>query len=254
METPDNLAEEMDEVPKHTTTRVSITKSLKQHFFDFLMLFLAITLGFFADNFRDAYSDKQKAQDLAAELKADIMSDTMILHSLIRQRENKIAKLDSLYYYLKDDAPPISDSMLYTYSAYVTDMALFERNSGTWQQMTSAGYLNLFSKEASHELSIYQILFVRNEVKEENERAVIRDKVYPFMQQIFHTEHFLPIRMGKGLQEVPPLRHWDKDTRWIYHNYVTELNEICYNLKQGLIELNKKATAVLAILKNEYGD
>jgi len=35
-------------------------KKFKEYFFEFLMLFLAVTLGFFAENLREHFSDKEK--------------------------------------------------------------------------------------------------------------------------------------------------------------------------------------------------
>jgi len=44
-------------------------KNFKEYFLEFVMIFLAVTLGFFAENIREHYSDKSKEQEFVVSLK-----------------------------------------------------------------------------------------------------------------------------------------------------------------------------------------
>ena len=57
-------------------------KPWKEYFLEFIMIFLAVTLGFFAENFREHLSDEQKGKDYAISLKEDLIRDSSIIHTL----------------------------------------------------------------------------------------------------------------------------------------------------------------------------
>src|SRR5574338_168822 len=72
-------------------------KNFKEYFLEFLMIFLAVTLGFFAENIREHFADKSKERQFIVSLKEDIVSDTAQLHSLLPVSDTIYEKLDSLY-------------------------------------------------------------------------------------------------------------------------------------------------------------
>ena len=51
---------------------------------------------------------------------------------------------------------------------------------------------------------------------------------------------------------APPLQNWNTANQWLYHNYVSEMKEICTNLKADLQELKQMADTILVILEKEY--
>ncbi|MGN6602928.1 MAG: hypothetical protein ACTHK8_10790 [Ginsengibacter sp.] len=62
-------------------------KGVKEYFFEFLMIFLAVTLGFFAESFREYLNNRSKENEYMASLVEDLKSDTAFLnlsiHTLI---------------------------------------------------------------------------------------------------------------------------------------------------------------------------
>jgi len=61
-------------------------KKFKEYFLEFLMIFLAVTLGFFAENIREHIADGKKEKYLIHLLKEDLTKDTARLHLLIYVR------------------------------------------------------------------------------------------------------------------------------------------------------------------------
>src|SRR5450759_5326081 len=51
-------------------------KPWKEYFLEFLMIFLAVTLGFFAENIREYFSDSQKEKQYTQSLYEDLKADT----------------------------------------------------------------------------------------------------------------------------------------------------------------------------------
>lgn len=58
-------------------------KPWKEYFLEFLMIFLAVTLGFFAENIREHFVERKKEIETIVTFKNELQKDTAILTSLI---------------------------------------------------------------------------------------------------------------------------------------------------------------------------
>lgn len=67
----------------HHHGHVHEQKKWKEYLFQFLMLFLAVTLGFFAENQREHYIEGQRAKEYAAMLRQDLVNDTVQLKGFL---------------------------------------------------------------------------------------------------------------------------------------------------------------------------
>ena len=72
-------------------------KHFKDYFLEFLMIFLAVSMGFLAENFREYITDKNHVEELAGQLKEDLMNDTANIHRLILLENVQIKRTDSLF-------------------------------------------------------------------------------------------------------------------------------------------------------------
>ena len=88
-------------------------KPWKEYFLEFIMIFLAVTLGFFAENIREHVSDKGKTKVFAASLYQDFKTNSVTLAQLINYTDEKIKSVDSLNYFMHQLHNRISDSNLY---------------------------------------------------------------------------------------------------------------------------------------------
>jgi hypothetical protein len=71
-------------------------KKFKDYFLEFLMIFLAVTMGFLAENFREYITDKDHVEELAGQLKEDLNIDTTNLRRLIYFQQLQVRRIDSL--------------------------------------------------------------------------------------------------------------------------------------------------------------
>src|SRR5215472_7497923 len=76
-------------------------KHFKEYFLEFVMIFLAVTMGFFAESLREHMADKSKEKEFITSLKEDIVSDTTQLSRVLPYRDFMFGKLDSLYFLLQ---------------------------------------------------------------------------------------------------------------------------------------------------------
>ena len=81
------------EVHTHTHTA---RKKWTHYFWEFFMLFLAVTLGFFVENQREHYVEHQRERKYIRSLIADIKNDTTELNRNKSLRDTKSKQGDSL--------------------------------------------------------------------------------------------------------------------------------------------------------------
>jgi hypothetical protein len=58
-------------------------KNFKEYFLEFLMIFLAVTLGFFAENIRESIKDKNQLHEYVQSMVNDLQSDTVMYNEAI---------------------------------------------------------------------------------------------------------------------------------------------------------------------------
>ena len=72
-------------------------KKFKEYFFEFLMIFLAVTLGFFAENVREYFVHKEKEKKYIQSFYEDLSSDEIQLPRLIKNiNSEQVQPADSL--------------------------------------------------------------------------------------------------------------------------------------------------------------
>src|SRR4051794_20010565 len=69
-------------------------KKWKEYFLEFIMIFLAVSLGFIAENIREHITEHKNARILAQSLFEDIKKDTASLHTLIAFSYKKLNATD----------------------------------------------------------------------------------------------------------------------------------------------------------------
>ena len=62
-------------------------KNFKEYFLEFLMIFLAVTLGFFAENIREKLSDRNKEKEYVSSLLEDLKTETASFNTAISANE-----------------------------------------------------------------------------------------------------------------------------------------------------------------------
>src|SRR5678816_4055894 len=87
---PQNM--EVHKHPHHVTHK----KKWGEYFLEFLMLFLAVFLGFVAENFREHQVEKQRGRQYIESFYEDLKTDTARLAYLIGFETKKIASLNAL--------------------------------------------------------------------------------------------------------------------------------------------------------------
>lgn len=141
----------------HHHGHVHHEKKWKEYIFQFLMLFLAITLGFFVENQREHYIEGVRAKEYAHALLQDIIKDTLELDRTITQYKQNIATVDTLLVLdraLKTGVVP--SGALYYYGIPALTAFRISFNDATLQQLKNSGSLRYFrSLKLKENISAY---------------------------------------------------------------------------------------------------
>ena len=172
------------EVHTHTHTA---RKKWTHYFWEFLMLFLAVTLGFFVENWREHIIENNRASELAKSLYYELYSDSINLEQAQRFRLKRERGLKYITQYIidsnlsnlsKDFCPRMVDGLL------SLQKITFDPRDAILEQLKSSGMLRYFKdddfQKGLAELSL-SISIVR--LRNERERVYYNQFIVPFLQK-----------------------------------------------------------------------
>lgn len=132
---PKSATMEVHKHPHHITHK----KRWGEYFLEFMMIFLAVFLGFVAENWRENIFDRRREKELMMAFVNDLKLDTTQLSQLVRGRRVRSKQLDStIVFYSKQTFPTVS---LKTYQLSIRLFGLnsFYQNTGTLDQLKNSG-------------------------------------------------------------------------------------------------------------------
>jgi hypothetical protein len=135
-------------------------KSFKEYLLEGLMIFLAVTLGFFAESLREHLSDKRIEREYIVSFVEDLKQDTAMFSQIIPLAENNIKGVDTLLNTLL--ATPYTDSSIrliyYLKERYADRIYPMSYTTRTITQLKNAGGLRLITdKRSSDSINIYNL-------------------------------------------------------------------------------------------------
>ncbi len=164
-------------------------KRFKEYFLEFLMIFLAVTMGFIAENIRETFNDKRNIHQLAISLMNDLKMDTTQLTVLMQYNNLKIKQLGSLHAVLQQPKDKINYLDLQRLVVGATLVFNFVPSAGTISEIKSTGILRLFSATKILKLiNSYESLISSTKYIENWEIDYSRK----YIEEGFMSKHFTP--------------------------------------------------------------
>lgn len=233
-------------------------KKWKEYFVEFLMIFLAVTLGFFAENLRERTVNNEKEKHYAERLTVDLIKDTIRINSLIDQQ---LVLLDKMNNTLKINSDSINEparqrSFYSNFVYFYSWVPVFLRTESTITQLKSAGGFNVISKPFLVD-SIGSLDNYYDGIKYNNEWYIKSCESVISVADQFIIVHKMPSEFTDTAFALLPL-----GTK-IFSNYDTRLSAQLYNkirIEQSMLDLmvflerryKTKSGNVLSLLKKEY--
>jgi hypothetical protein len=124
-------------------------KHLREYFLEFFMIFLAVTMGFFAERYREHLLDREKEKQCIESLIQCLASDTVQLKNVIQDNMKTVSHLDSLLLLRKSDLSLADNKRRFLINSFIgfNEDWYFRTNDAALQQLKSSGMLRLIRKQ-----------------------------------------------------------------------------------------------------------
>lgn len=180
------------EVHHHPNLRHS-KKRWKEYVLEFLMIFLAVTLGFFSESCREYLNDRVMEKEYVESFIKDLKTDTLVLSGDLNFNNLKLKKIDSLYNMLQLPVNRINNFDLQRLIFATTVNFDFVASAGTITSLKSTGFLRLYNGTNIPQFINYyeaKINLTKNveTTADECEKKYVED---------FMSKHFTPANMYK---------------------------------------------------------
>ena len=249
------------EVHAHTHTA---RKKWTHYFWEFLMLFLAVFCGFFAENIREHKIEKHRARVFAVSMLKDLENDTSQLRSYRKYFDYATKNVDTFMLLLAANEPKdIPAGKLYWYGLWGGAHNFFIPNDATFQQMKNSGSLRFFEKTVAPEVAKYdrfcRLMQVNDEMNRDvytevrKSRAMIFDFRYNDIANNIAQTRKIKLdqeRLDSFLQTNPPLLSYDKT---LFNQYVELIRSRFMRTNVVYADsLLQQASVLINELKKEY--
>jgi hypothetical protein len=134
-------------------------KKWKEYLLEFLMIFLAVTLGFFAETIREKISESHREKDYIAGLINNIQNDTSDLKGLISRNYLELRGIDSLMKISKNyfTNNTVQDSIFFYAVQHTITLHIFQFNDLTLVQLRNAGGYSLIkASKVADSIAMYE--------------------------------------------------------------------------------------------------
>jgi hypothetical protein len=151
----ENRKSEIKEMEVHHHPEVE-KKGLKEYILEGLMIFLAVMMGFFAENIREGISDRAKGKEYIKSFVQDLRRDTASFSDVIAFDAKKMMALNSIFScYNNIEKESKSSGCLVPIIKSSSSNRIGNFTDGTLQQLKNAGGFRLLNKSDKDSIVAY---------------------------------------------------------------------------------------------------
>lgn len=241
-------------------------KKWTHYFWEFLMLFLAVSLGFFAENTREGMLHKKEVKTQMNSMLSDLQSDIILFDSVTDRNSYGAQMADSLIELLHSDITNTTE--IYFAARTVTaNLGYYYANTKSFDQLKSAGMLRYIkNKELLDSIGAYYVSFqwLSNQIDllrfkmDEIHKGNARLFDSYIFQQMFSTRIIGAASLGGQRTTInkpavnPDLLSTDKkDINTVSLNYHYYSSTIKFYIRMGNT-LKNRAKSLIELIKKEY--
>jgi len=165
-------------------------KPWKEYLLEYLMIFLAVMTGFFAESYREHLSERSKEYEYMVNIKKDLVEENKNLNIWIPSIYARVKRFDTLISYLETIGPVKNGSNMYYLARLSTRNGIFEPSDNTILEMKSSGNLRLIrNRDIVNDLMNIERLLeqYRNLLDIEGKEDILS---YPLLGELFDATVF----------------------------------------------------------------
>jgi len=243
------------EVHHHSHHDHETKKKWTTHLWDFFMLFLAVTLGFFVENQREHYVEHQREKLYMKSMIGDLQKDTLMLHNVLIRTQRVLDNIDTALTILQ--IAPINKSNIPT--LYRVNLKLLSYTSPSFTdrttvQLKNAGAMRLIRNEETvggivdYWTTADDIKLISDQL--DDFRVKARERSY----SIFNQKYYARGEISES-QISPDMKLMVQDNYVLteFANRLSHIQGLAMNRYQPAIkEQIKKASDLIETIKNHY--
>lgn len=126
----------------------NISQKVRLYFFQFFMLFLAITAGFFAENLREDFGERKQSREYAKSMVDDLVRDTSNIQYHISRLKAAVNRITDLSNYVRDKKVNQINNLDLFRLTLITWNPPFRWSRATLEQIKSSGSLRYFTNDS----------------------------------------------------------------------------------------------------------
>jgi hypothetical protein len=230
-------------------------KKWTHYFWEFVMLFFAVTLGFFTENIRERFQERHRINEFMCKIFFDLQSDITTIKKLKQERMIRNRQCDSLINQLMQSPNTADKNKTYYYGRNATRRIHFRPQDATLQQLKSTGYLRLVEDpDVLNAMNQYQQLLKYND-----ENVLVEEKELSEISQltarIFNASVFQQMLSNGQLSmpsNDPPLLTYDKILLNELSNKLHYWKRTSLSVLESFDELETDAEELLKQIKENY--
>jgi hypothetical protein len=244
-------------------------KNFKEYFLEFLMIFLAVTMGFFAESYREHLSDNAKEKEYVQSMVEDLKTDSAFLElSIDKLIPYHLTWLDSTIHLLNSSDLKDKDRLVYQAFMIGTGWSYnFHPTERTLSQLHSEGYHLIRNENAAKSLSLleeqYKQYNLQIEPFVENMQNDIDMSAYIFADRVITDsismiaiKHLRSYSGELKLSDIPKYATIDttnKDGIKLYNDKLKKYGfYLQYGIKSGHVVVLNQIKNTIAVLQKEY--
>jgi hypothetical protein len=237
-------------------------KKFTEYFLEFLMIFLAVTMGFIAENVRESISDRNKEKEYIESLTQDLKTDTAKSRNALEEINAQMLGMDTLEMLLSPDVNR-NDSAVYT--CYRQNSAVFNEytmnfSDRTITQLFSSGNMRLFKKQSISDSITDYYSTIRNVDAQKQYYKEYFQKCLAIAWEIYEFDAFHS-RVDSKDDLIEPTLGYGKfhivntnaDDLKKFKSTIELTKRIIGSYRNDIEILKHKAESLLIFLKKEYG-
>jgi hypothetical protein len=238
-------------------------KNFKEYFLEFLMIFLAVTLGFFAENIREYISSRDKENIDIRSLSRNLTEDSAMIAYQMQRIETGTETIDSMMELIRSRRYKDEPEMLYRFAYTTRGFQDFQYSNITYEEMKSSGSFGFIRKiNIRNDLVNYnnfitglrglESRMLETEKNQANlQSEILDDSFYPSVDSIIY-KHALRLHFYKNKNKSVFLTQ-DKQAQFSkLFNLLFERNVIFHYYQLEMKTLKDLNRQLLATIYKEY--
>jgi hypothetical protein len=226
-------------------------KGLKEYILEGLMIFLAVSMGFIAENIREHVTEHKNAKILAESMLEDIKKDTASLNNIIEFSSKKMDAADSILAMVHRPRNKWNKVDFYKNMVPILTSVPFAPTDGTYAQMKTSGSLRYFNQSLVNLMNAYDVQLKKTEYRDN-----VEDKGIWILANlnfdIMNLEVLSELRFNKPIQHDMYIKIDDKINTDKFINLIV-MNKIFRTRSQMEYEEQQKiAVKLITALQKEY--